>query len=317
MNSQPLVSVVINCFNGEAYLKEAIDSVFAQTYPNWEIVFWDNGSTDSSGKIANSYGDKVRYFYRDKTVPLGEARNLAMKEARGDLVAILDSDDVWDPRHLEKQIDGFWESDCAVCYTAVQEIAKDGSLLREVYINKETGDIFESLLNQFDIYVSTLLMKRDVLVQGGFEFDLEMVGSEEYNLFMRVAAKHKFYIINECLTKWRVHHGSLTSRAISRWAHERVYTLEQLKKQNPGIESKYPEAFKEAYARANYYQARFLVSENDLAGARKALRQVIGVRPIYLTLYLLLFFPAGVWNTIHSANIKHKVVPKILKLLGR
>ena len=58
MNAQPLVSVVMNCYNGQRYLRDAIDSVYAQTYRNWEIIFWDNASTDRTAEIAHSYDDK-------------------------------------------------------------------------------------------------------------------------------------------------------------------------------------------------------------------------------------------------------------------
>ena len=74
-NNTPLVSVIVNCFNGERYLKEAIESVYAQSYDNWEIIFWDNASTDGSAKIAKSYDKKLKYFLAEKTVCLGEARN--------------------------------------------------------------------------------------------------------------------------------------------------------------------------------------------------------------------------------------------------
>lgn len=315
MSDLPLVSVVINCFNGEQYLAEALDSVFAQTYKSWEIIFWDNASTDKSAEIAKSYGDRVRYFLAPKTTPLGEARNLALKKSTGDLIAILDSDDVWSPNRLTNQVEKFWNSDCAVCYSSSQLISKDGKLLREEIVNKKTGFIFEGLLNQFDITVSTLLIKRDVLNKGGFEFDLEMVGSEEYNLFMRMAARHKFCIVNDCLAKIRVHAGSLTGRAISRWAYEREYTLEKIKAENPGIEIKYPDAFKEAYARANYYKARYLVDQGKINEARKELAGVMLVNYKYFGLFLILLLPRGVWNFIHDPSMKQSFIPKIVKML--
>ena len=62
---QPLVSVIMNCYNGEKYLHKAINSVYAQTFENWEIIFWDNASTDSSAEIARSYDGKIRYFYTE------------------------------------------------------------------------------------------------------------------------------------------------------------------------------------------------------------------------------------------------------------
>ena len=69
----------MNCFNGERYLREAIDSVYLQTYKNWEIIFWDNASTDKSSRIANSYDKKLKYYRSDKNTKLGEASRMGSK----------------------------------------------------------------------------------------------------------------------------------------------------------------------------------------------------------------------------------------------
>ena len=98
MESSPLVSIIMNCLNGERYLRQAIDSVFNQTYTEWEIIFWDNVSTDKSAEIAKSYGERVRYFKSTKTYPLGKARNLAIEKAQGDFIAFLFS--IQSPRKI-------------------------------------------------------------------------------------------------------------------------------------------------------------------------------------------------------------------------
>ena len=100
----PKVSVLMNCLNGGRYLREAFDSVFAQTYKDWEIIFWDNASTDNSVEIARSYGDRVRVFNSVSTQVLGRARNFAVNQARGKYIAFLDCDDIWLPQKLEKQM---------------------------------------------------------------------------------------------------------------------------------------------------------------------------------------------------------------------
>ena len=105
MSKQPLVSVIMNCYNGEKYLREAIDSVLAQTYTNWEIVFWDNQSTDRSAEIVRSYADpRLKYYYAPTHTWLYEARNYAVAKANGELLAFLDVDDWWLPNKLERQV---------------------------------------------------------------------------------------------------------------------------------------------------------------------------------------------------------------------
>ena len=104
-NSEPLVSVIINCFNGAEFLKSAIDSVREQTYSNWEIIFWDNISTDNSANIIHEYKDsRIKYFYADKHTPLYSARNRAIEKSAGEFIAFLDVDDVWNKEKLSKQI---------------------------------------------------------------------------------------------------------------------------------------------------------------------------------------------------------------------
>src|SRR5579872_5126942 len=101
----PKVTVIMNCLNGENFVRQAIQSVYDQTYKDWEIVFWDNASTDATAAIAKSFSDgRLRYFRSEKTVPLGQARQWALTEARGDWVAILDHDDALLPHRLERQI---------------------------------------------------------------------------------------------------------------------------------------------------------------------------------------------------------------------
>ena len=104
MNDAPLVSVLINCFNSETYLKKAIESVYAQTYKNWEIIFWDNQSTDSSAQIAKSFDGRLKYFYSHEFSNLGTARNRALKKVNGKYIAFLDCDDLWYPEKIFKQV---------------------------------------------------------------------------------------------------------------------------------------------------------------------------------------------------------------------
>ena len=104
LDNTHLVSVIMNCCNGEKYLREAIDSVYAQTYQNWEIIFWDNNSTDNSALIAQSYDERLKYFLAKERTPLGKARVLAANEGKGEYLSFLDCDDLWETHKTEKQI---------------------------------------------------------------------------------------------------------------------------------------------------------------------------------------------------------------------
>ena len=103
--NQPLVSVVINCLNGEKYLRQCIKSVINQSYKNWELVFWDNCSTDNSIKIIKSFKDKRIKLYKSKSLKnLYQARNLALNKCNGKYICFLDVDDMWLKNKLELQV---------------------------------------------------------------------------------------------------------------------------------------------------------------------------------------------------------------------
>src|SRR5436309_3529125 len=96
----------MNCFNGAEYLRAALGSVLAQTYQDWELIFWDNQSTDESASIVKTYRDpRIKCFYADEHTNLGEARNLAVQKSRGRWAAFLDCDDLWLPDKLSLQIE--------------------------------------------------------------------------------------------------------------------------------------------------------------------------------------------------------------------
>ena len=101
----PQVSVIMNVRNGASFLREALDSVVAQTFHDWELIVWDDRSTDDSPRIISEYHDpRIRYFLSPEDTPLGEARNNAIRQATGDWLAFLDQDDIWLPRKLQQQM---------------------------------------------------------------------------------------------------------------------------------------------------------------------------------------------------------------------
>ena len=110
MEENPSVSIIMNCFNAEKYLIEAIESVFSQSFTDWEIIFWDNRSTDGSAKIAKDYGHKLKYFLATKHTDLGVARNLALNQANGKYVGFLDCDDLFLKDKLKNQITFRWSA---------------------------------------------------------------------------------------------------------------------------------------------------------------------------------------------------------------
>lgn len=211
--NSPLVSVIMNCYNGERFLKEAIDSVYAQTFTDWEIIFWDNASTDASGRIARSYDHKMKYFRARETTPLGKARNLAIQKASGQYLAFLDCDDLWLPDKLTAQIDifekagrrfGFVYGRCEKIYSGSQKtrVFRKGERLPD-------GNIFSELLKEnFIPFLSGIIDKEKFFKCGGFPDHFK--NSTDYFIFLNLARKHDVGVLQDVCCKSRIHDNNLS-----------------------------------------------------------------------------------------------------------
>jgi glycosyltransferase involved in cell wall biosynthesis len=157
-----LVSIIINCYNGEKYLKQCLDSVLNQTYKNWEIIFWDNQSNDKSKEIFCQYNDpRFKYFYSDIFTNLPEARNLAIKKAQGDYISFLDTDDFWEHAKLEEQVAVFTSKNVDFVYT--NYFIKNKNQIKVAYDHKSHKNLVESLLENYHIGILTVVFKKEII----------------------------------------------------------------------------------------------------------------------------------------------------------
>ena len=130
----------MNCYNGEEFLKDALESVKAQTYKNWELIFWDNQSNDKSAEVFKMYDDqRFKYFYAPTHSLLSEARNYAIEESTGEFLAFLDVDDWWNPDKLEKQIPLFEDQDVGLVYANYWYVVDTKNIKSDRFYNKEIG----------------------------------------------------------------------------------------------------------------------------------------------------------------------------------
>ena len=138
-NKEPLISIIVNCFNGEKYLNECLNSILSQTYENYEVIFWDNKSTDSSKLIFLDVKDiRFKYFSDNDHVTLYSARNKALKVTTGKYIAFLDVDDLWYPDKLEKQVKVMEEnSEIGFCYSGFKFLSENSKNLNSAYNNKK------------------------------------------------------------------------------------------------------------------------------------------------------------------------------------
>ena len=158
-----LVSIIMNCHNGEKYLKEAIQSVINQEYNNWELIFWNNNSSDNSEKIFKNFKDKrLRYFYKKKKVNLYVSRNAAMKKAYGEFIAFLDVDDLWFPKKLKLQIKKFKDKKVGLVYSKYIKLNEYGFIKKKIISKKNLpeGYITKNLLENYNVGLLTIMIRR-------------------------------------------------------------------------------------------------------------------------------------------------------------
>ena len=208
LTSSPLVSVLMNCFNGEKYLRDAIDSVIAQSYSNWEIIFWDNQSTDSSASIVKSYNDsRIKYYYASAHTLLYEARNYAYAQSSGELIAFLDVDDSWHPEKLKSQVPLFFDPKVALScsnYWIDDQVRDKRSLAIKKSMQKRKKSL-DSLLRYYDVGLLTLIIRRSALSPLSPPFDKHFHIIGDFDLVIRLAAVWDFAYVSEPLAFYRIH----------------------------------------------------------------------------------------------------------------
>ena len=239
VETMPKVSVIIPIYNAEKFISETIESVVAQTYPDWEIIAVDDGSTDKTPEILKEYAKKLPKKVRvitQKNSGVSTARNNAIAVAKGGHVAFLDHDDLWMPEKLEKQVKlldsdkklGLVYSDCDMIDHEGR--LKKGSLVRGKMFR---GNVFNELLCANFIPLLTAVVKKGVLDEVG-AFDPKYKIAEEYDLFLRIAERYPIDFVEQPLAKYRVH-GGRASRNVKTAVDEDFQIMEYWLKKKPHL----------------------------------------------------------------------------------
>ncbi len=206
-NNQPLVSIIMNCYNGETFLHESIKSVLSQTYENWELIFWDNKSEDKSAEIFKSYNDKrFKYYYADQHTLLYAARNEAIKKSSGEFVAFLDTDDFWEKDKLELQIPLFKDPRVGVVYGNLFVINEKMNT-KKIYLKRKKlkGLILDELLKNYCTLLVTLVVRKSFLDNYQPPFDNLFHIAGDFDLMIRMSAKYRFDCVEKPIASYRVH----------------------------------------------------------------------------------------------------------------
>ena len=212
MNENPLVSVIIPTYNRAWSLPAAIDSVLAQDYQPFELIVIDDGSSDNTPFLLSAYKHQIKTV-RQENAGVSAARNTGIDTAAGDFLAFLDSDDRWLPQKLARQVDFFRRHpDALICQTEELWVRNGVRVNPKKRHQKRSGDIFVPSLSLCLVSPSAVMLKRKLLDEIG-RFDENLPACEDYDLWLRVSARHPVYLLDDPLIIKHGGHPDQLSRA--------------------------------------------------------------------------------------------------------
>lgn len=288
-----LVSVIMNCYNGARYLREAVDSVISQTYQNWEIILWDNRSNDMSAEIMKSYSDsRIKYFLADEFTSLGEARNRAIKKSQGEFIAFLDVDDIWFSTKLQKQIPLFKNMEVGIVISDTIFFNEKGDFKQLYKKNKPpVGRVFADLLSSYCVSLETLVVRKSFLDQMEYWFDSRFSMIEEMDFLLRLSKISEMAYVDEPLARWRMHNQSWTFEKRSQFPIERRQMIETYATLFPNFKKEYEKSIHSILKLAALEESIVSFQKGNMLELRTKISPFIWEDKKYLFLYLISFAP--------------------------
>ena len=214
---QGMVSVIIPNYNSEKYIGETIESVLSQTYSNWELIIVDDCSTDASVTVIENYikqDDRIRLFRNEKNRGAAYTRNVGLQQAQGKWVAFLDSDDLWTPEKLEKQVAFMKENGYAFSYTDYTRVDENSQSRKELIVGPNV--VGKRKLFRYN-YLGCLTVMYDREYMGLLQVKEEIAnGRNDYALWLKAVRKAKCYRLAQPLAKYRVREASLSHGSLKK-----------------------------------------------------------------------------------------------------
>lgn len=308
---KPLVSIVVPTYSRPVFLERALKSIYAQTYPNWELLVVDDNDPGSEARRETesllAEHSRVTYLKHKQNKGGSAARNTGIQAARGEFVAFLDDDDEWLPEKLSKQMAVFAKSDkdVALVYTGSRHVYPETSQNVEQVPNL-SGSVLEPLIRENVIgTTSTVVCRREALLTVGM-FDETLPASQDYDLFFRLAQHYKFAVLPEVLTLSHRHNqGNIGSNVAGKVV---AYTTFYAK--HKAIMQAYPEA----HLAHLKWMARYFVRhgyQNEAAQTLREARQIKQLDPELVTLELM--------NRLGDKTLQHvwRLRRRVLNALSR
>lgn len=215
MPDNPTFSIVMPNYNHGNYLRESIDSVLNQDFPNWELLIIDNFSSDNSDKVILSYNDsRIRVFKIQNEGIIAKSRNLGIKKAKAKWIAFLDSDDIWYPNKLSK-IMQLTDSDLDIICSNEYQYDLEKGIKKPLYYNLKSNNFYSELLLKGNrLSTSSTVVRRAFLKKNKLFFNEnpDFITVEDYDLWMQISLKNgHFGFCNEFLGEFRIHKNNNSS----------------------------------------------------------------------------------------------------------
>lgn len=275
--NNPKVSVIINCFNGSRFVNNCLKSVINQSYSNYEIILFDNNSSDNSIKQAKKFhSKKIKIFKSKKKLKLYDARNKAIEKSKGKYLAFLDIDDTWYPKKIEKQINKINLEDSDICYTNYWLINGEKKIFSKNKLPSKNMK-FE-ILDNYPICISTILMKRNIFFKmKKFDKKYEIIG--DFDFIYRASKKYKFSVVQEPLAEYLIHQKSTTNKKLDLRVSEMNKWLHKNKN------NKYFTQFEKINLKNQYLASSYFIIKKKY---KKFFQSLINIKNINLRLKLLI-----------------------------
>ncbi len=222
---KPLVSVIIPTFNRSSMVVEAVESVLAQTCAELEVIVVDDGSTDDTRERLRSYGQRLVLVVNEENRGVSAARNRGIRQSRGEFVALLDSDDLWRPEKIQRQLDFFsTHPQAMICQTEEIWVRRGRRVNPRQKHRKYSGYIFPHCLPLCIVSPSAVMIKRELLSRVGL-FDEQLPACEDYDLWLRIAVREPIFLLDEPLIVKRGGHDDQLSHTIPSLDKYRIQAL--------------------------------------------------------------------------------------------
>jgi len=276
--ADPLVTIVIPTYNRAALLRETLDSVSAQTFRDYEIVVVDDGSTDHTAQMIARRAEPIRYF-RQRNEGASSARNHGLREARGSLVAFLDSDDLWLPEYLQACVELLSRRDeVAMVYCDFTCIGQTGQPVNGHRKFQHDGDVIERLFASTFVHTSCVTARRSVVLDAG-GFDESLPTNEDYDLWLRLALQHPFGLVPRVLCRRRTHSLSLSRNGRSENLLRKTALLEDFYHRH-GAGRIDPHIAHRRLGKVHYSAGKSLLRDGSFQHARHLLQRSLHYRPV-------------------------------------